>query len=328
VKKSLILISLLLFSYNFTFGSVPQVINFQGRLTDNNGTPRNGTAGLTFKLYGTETGGIASWTETQPVVTVTNGAFSVLLGTITPLGTSNFENTDTVWLEITVGSDVLSPRIQMVSSAYAYVSNKSYGVIGATITTANIVNNTIVRDDIANDIGNSGLITNLNADLFDNKHYDSFLTTGTTVLNTAAVTSSMSITGTGITGTNPMFQTGDTALTVLANGNTGIGTTSPAQKLSVAGNIEVTGTVDGVDVSSQKMVFYVGATDGSGNATVTPANVGLTTITGFAVFCSHDLGYNFKVNADLSGANIIVKSWNTSNTAAGPIAFSILAFGQ
>jgi hypothetical protein len=47
----------------------------------------------------------------------------------------------------------------------------------------------------------------------------------------------------------------DTSLAVSANGNVGIGTSDPAAKLDVRGDIAVTGTVDGVDISNFKSEF-------------------------------------------------------------------------
>jgi hypothetical protein len=63
--------------------------------------------------------------------------------------------------------------------------------------------------------------------------------------------------GLGVTGLAGSFA-GDVDVTgnidaggnAIVDGNVGIGTTSPAQKLDVVGNIAVTGTVDGMDISS------------------------------------------------------------------------------
>jgi len=64
--------------------------------------------------------------------------------------------------------------------------------------------------------------------------------TATTDLNMASQAifnaSSITITGTGVTGANPVFTVAGSTLNILANGNVGIGLTNPAQNLAVAGN--------------------------------------------------------------------------------------------
>mgnify|MGYP003525576208 CR=1 FL=1 len=56
----------------------PQLLNYQGRLTDANGAPRNGSFPMSFAILG----GTSSWSEAQ-TVNVANGFFSVLLGSVT-----------------------------------------------------------------------------------------------------------------------------------------------------------------------------------------------------------------------------------------------------
>src|SRR5512137_25435 len=61
--------------------SVPQLINYQGKLTDASGNPiANGSYALTFQIWDASSGGTRLWEETQSSVAVTSGLFSVLLG--------------------------------------------------------------------------------------------------------------------------------------------------------------------------------------------------------------------------------------------------------
>jgi len=74
---------------------VPQLLNYQGRLTDPSGNPKNGTFTMEFAVYHAETGGNqlppgTPWSETQNV-TVTDGVFNVLLGSVTALPANLFE---------------------------------------------------------------------------------------------------------------------------------------------------------------------------------------------------------------------------------------------
>ena len=79
------------------------VVNYQGRLTDASGNPLTGTYSMTFALYTTATGGTPFWQEQRAgasAVPVTNGLFSVYLGSITPIYPTQL--TQPVYLDITV----------------------------------------------------------------------------------------------------------------------------------------------------------------------------------------------------------------------------------
>ena len=118
-KKELfivVLIGLLLFSTTL-FADVPALMDYQGRLTDDNGDPVNGSVSIEFKIYADSTGGVALWTETQSV-DVSDGLFQVSLGAVTTLDLT-FED-DAHWLGINVAADgEMTPRTQIVSVAYA-----------------------------------------------------------------------------------------------------------------------------------------------------------------------------------------------------------------
>ncbi len=48
--------------------TVPMLINYQGYLTDDSGTPLSGKQSVNFRLYSLETGGFFFWQEEQLVV--------------------------------------------------------------------------------------------------------------------------------------------------------------------------------------------------------------------------------------------------------------------
>ena len=98
--------------------AVPQMLNYQGYLTNSGGTPINGARAMTFRLYSASSGGASLWTETQPSVNVVNGIFDTTLGSITPLPPLPFDVP--YWLTIQIMPDLeMSPRQQVTASAYA-----------------------------------------------------------------------------------------------------------------------------------------------------------------------------------------------------------------
>jgi microcystin-dependent protein len=102
--------------FAISYAAVPHLINYQGRLTDISGQPLEGTYSLTFRIYDAETAGNLLWEEVQPAVVVQKGIFNVLLGSVTNL---NLVFDKAYFLEIKVGSEVMSPRQRMASCAYA-----------------------------------------------------------------------------------------------------------------------------------------------------------------------------------------------------------------
>lgn len=111
----------------FAFGQIPQTMSYQGVLTEANGNPVNGSVSLTFKLYDAATGGTKLWEETQQV-TVINGLFNVILGSVNPL-TLPFDKP--YWLGICVdGGAELTPRIELTSSPYSMTAQSAQTISG------------------------------------------------------------------------------------------------------------------------------------------------------------------------------------------------------
>ena len=118
----------------FAFAGTPQMINYQGRLTDAEGNPVvNGNYSVTFTIYDAAVQGISVWTETQNATT-TDGQFSVLLGSVNPILDTVFNNPDR-YLGITVENDPeLTPRSQLVSVSYSLRVSTIDGSTGGVIS--------------------------------------------------------------------------------------------------------------------------------------------------------------------------------------------------
>jgi len=137
--------------------TLPTMMNFQGRVTNNSGSIlSNGTYNMRFKIWTASSGGSQVWSEDRLVsasqgVTVTNGMFSVQLGSVTTLPASVFAS-NSLYFEVELptpatatGSSpswtegAMTPRNQLLPSAYAYNSetldgldSAAFAQIGAT----------------------------------------------------------------------------------------------------------------------------------------------------------------------------------------------------
>ncbi|MBU0630038.1 MAG: hypothetical protein KKC80_03865 [Candidatus Margulisbacteria bacterium] len=101
--------------------AVPQYLNYQGVLRDDQGRLVAGTKSLTFKLYDVSTSGTSLWEMTSPEVAVNNGLYNVQLG---PLGYAELAS-GRRWLEIAIGTETLSPRLEILSVAYAVTAGQA-----------------------------------------------------------------------------------------------------------------------------------------------------------------------------------------------------------
>jgi hypothetical protein len=94
-----------------TPGPSATTVNYQGRLADSGGAPLDGTYGMSFALYDALTAGSMVWgPENHTAVPVSEGLFSVGLGSLTGGGIPTSVWDGDRYLEITVGGETLSPR--------------------------------------------------------------------------------------------------------------------------------------------------------------------------------------------------------------------------
>jgi len=93
-------------------GPSATTVNYQGRLANPDGSPvTDGNYGMTFALYAASTGGSPVWgPESHAAVPVSEGLFSVGLGSQTSGGIPTTTWDGDRYLEITVGGETLSPR--------------------------------------------------------------------------------------------------------------------------------------------------------------------------------------------------------------------------
>ena len=175
--------------------NVPLKVGFEGQLSDSTGSPVTGSKTLTFNLYDEATGTHSPlWTE-QQTVTVTNGLYTVQLGSITALQASYFQGSR--WLGIQVQGDAneLSPRIPISSVPFALNAKLSEDSISSEGLQGNPVSS--ATPYIGQQLLWNGSVWGLNADT-DGSTYKSISansTTETTVLTKTIPGNSLSSTG-------------------------------------------------------------------------------------------------------------------------------------
>ncbi|MCP4161046.1 MAG: tail fiber protein [Deltaproteobacteria bacterium] len=124
--------------------NIPQLINYQGKLTDSDGNALSTKEyEMSFSVYSVQTGGTAVWGPQEfkdpNKITVVRGFFNIILGPVDSIDRKieqAFESPN-AYLEITVDGKVINPRQQVLSTSYAFQSQKSYyGVspVGSVIT--------------------------------------------------------------------------------------------------------------------------------------------------------------------------------------------------
>jgi len=108
------------------FAEVPNMISYQGRLTDDAGSPvADGDYTIVFNIYNTKIlVGMVLWTDTM-TVTTSEGLFTVLLGEETPLSPDIFNGTTKYLGTTIVGEEEMSPRTPIVSVPYAMVAGSA-----------------------------------------------------------------------------------------------------------------------------------------------------------------------------------------------------------
>ncbi len=98
-------------------GQVPSVLGYQGRLLKTDGTPEAGVVQVRFALFDIASGGTALWSEDQ-VVALSDGFYSVLLGSVTAVPATAFD-APSRWLAVSVAGTELAPRQRVGSVPFS-----------------------------------------------------------------------------------------------------------------------------------------------------------------------------------------------------------------
>lgn len=247
----------------------PQVLSYQGYLTDQAGNPLGNTNtgpknyNVIFRVWNLQTGGTIGGAgdlyAEQQTVTVTSGYFSVLLGLGSQVGAEPHTNqisalfsptlATPLYVEITVlgigaggGNITILPRLQLVSSPYSFLAanavNATYAanLVNANNTSIVTINNTSVT--MAGNVQASGLES---SGAFTTHSQGAFLEWNKTGADGAAWLLNERGTGPGglIFGTVDSANNWVNQMEILANGNVGIGTATPGALLEVNGTLQV-----------------------------------------------------------------------------------------
>lgn len=148
---------------------VPRLISYQGTLTED-GLTISDTLSITFSFHSARIGGAQLWVATRSL-DITEGRFSVLLGSERALPKDLFAGAEALYLQVQIGDAEPLPRLRLASTAFALraalaedVANGavtemklSDGAVTApklaenAVTGIKIMDGQVQRDDLAND---------------------------------------------------------------------------------------------------------------------------------------------------------------------------------
>jgi hypothetical protein len=102
--------------------AIPELISYQGRLTDASGNPvADDIYQIRFSIYDSDVGGPSLWSSGFRSISTENGLYSYLLGSNADLPIFIFNDNDELWLGITVGADPeQTPRQRITANAFSY----------------------------------------------------------------------------------------------------------------------------------------------------------------------------------------------------------------
>ena len=196
-------LALTIFARQAEAANAPSIITYQGKILENSVAVTT-TKAMKFVLYDAATGGNVKYSAAGTVgspstisITPVSGIFTINLGGsgTNSLDPDIFKDNSNIYLEVTVGSEVLTPRKQLTAYPYAfnslYASTSSYANNANYAATANYAN-TASTATYAN---NSGLLEGLATSSFAKLAFNEIVSgvwnfINSVIINSATITSS------------------------------------------------------------------------------------------------------------------------------------------
>lgn len=147
---------------------VPLQMSYQGRLTDGAGNSLDEIVAMKITIYSDSLGTTMLWSESHGTVTVVDGLFTIMLGSVTSIPASVFTGAPR-WLGIQVDVDPeLRPLRPLLSvpntyqALHADTAQLAKTIADNSVTSSKIANNTISFSDIAQNGATSGQVMKWN----------------------------------------------------------------------------------------------------------------------------------------------------------------------
>jgi hypothetical protein len=142
------------------------IITYQGRVLNANGVPVSDTSlSISFALYTASSGGTCVWSNSSAScasvsarsVTLTTGLFTENLGdtsaSYAAIGDSIFGDNTTLYLEVIIAGETLTPRRLITAAPYALNAQLLDGIDSTTLQLFEVGTNGSYEDDVATIIG-------------------------------------------------------------------------------------------------------------------------------------------------------------------------------
>jgi len=225
---------------------VPNVVNYNGTLTDASGRPLTAISGVTFSLYKASDGGAPLWMETQNLQPDSRGHFSAKLGSASGHGlpADVFASGEARWLGVRPQGQEEQPRVLLLSVPYALKA--------------------------------------LDAETLGGKPASAFLTAPSA--NSGVSNPATNVTGSGTKDFIPMWtgktRLGNSKVFQSTSGQIGIGTTAPGSMLDVRGDGNFSGTLDAASAAINGNIGASGNISAAQGITATGSMSGLQGVFG------------------------------------------------